>query len=394
MPNFKAKVLKPLNLPFVCDELEFSWVAENESVSLIYTKFKDENFFLQIKKNQNEFIIKADKHAKPSKISYIQKALQIFKENFCEEIINEAFALKNNALLEKTPLIACDFDELLSKLSGEIYVEIGFGSGRHLLYQAQNNPKVLMLGVEIYTPSLTQVAKLAKAKNLENILLIQSDARLLLSVLQTNSVKKIFLHFPVPWDKKPHRRVVSTAFARECARVLSKDGSFELRSDSFEYFDFSFKTFLEFKTPKFLIKKNENLEVSSKYEDRWKRQDKDIYDLIVSDFSVDERLECMEFEPFGLSFSKDDLKLIWQNFKNCTIKKEEFFVHFESIYKQNENLLLKVAFGAFNRPEHCYLRLGLEVGFVFKEPFKIRENLLAFKELKKNLKFHLKILEN
>lgn len=61
-----------------------------------------------------------------------------------------------------------------------------------MLYQAKENPNVLILGVEIYNPALTQVAKLAKAQNVNNILLIQSDARLLLSVLKSKSVEKIF----------------------------------------------------------------------------------------------------------------------------------------------------------------------------------------------------------
>lgn len=76
--------------------------------------------------------------------------------------------------------------------------------------------------MEIYNPALTQVAKLAKVQNVNNILLIQSDARLLLSVLKSKSVEKIFLHFPVPWDKKPHRRVIGKDFCKECARVLPK----------------------------------------------------------------------------------------------------------------------------------------------------------------------------
>ncbi len=94
-----------------------------------------------------------------------------------------------------------------------------------------------------YNPALTQVAKLAKVQNVNNILLIQSDARLLLSVLKSKSVEKIFLHFPVPWDKKPHRRVIGKDFCKECARVLTQNGRFELRTDSFEYFNFTLEQF-------------------------------------------------------------------------------------------------------------------------------------------------------
>ncbi|EAH8136691.1 tRNA (guanosine(46)-N7)-methyltransferase TrmB, partial [Campylobacter jejuni] len=378
MPNFKSKKIKEINLPCSKDDVEFLWLAKNDNVSLIYTKVQEESFFLQIKKAQNGFVIKGDKHTKPSKIGYLQKALKIFKEGFCEDIINEAFGLKNNALIEKTPFIVDNFDELLSKLQGKIYIEIGFGSGRHLLYQAKENPNVLILGVEIYNPALTQVAKLAKAQNVNNILLIQSDARLLLSVLKSKSVEKIFLHFPVPWDKKPHRRVIGKDFCKECARVLTQNGRFELRTDSFEYFNFTLEQFLTFPVPKFSLRKNENLEISSKYEDRWKKQEKNIYDLWVWNFNQECRnYELNEFNLSSVEFSKEDLKKIEQNFKNITIKKDDFFLHFESIYKQDENLLLKVAFGAFNKPEHCYLHLDKTIDFAFKEPFKIQENIKA-----------------
>lgn len=392
MPNFKSKKIKEINLPCSKDDVEFLWLAKNGNVSLIYTKVQEESFFLQIKKAQNGFVIKGDKHTKPSKIGYLQKALKIFKEGFCEDIINEAFGLKNNALIEKTPFIVDNFDELLSKLQGKIYIEIGFGSGRHLLYQAKENPNVLILGVEIYNPALTQVAKLAKAQNVNNILLIQSDARLLLSVLKSKSVEKIFLHFPVPWDKKPHRRVIGKDFCKECARVLVQNGRFELRTDSFEYFNFTLEQFLTFPAPKFSLRKNENLEISSKYEDRWKKQEKNIYDLWVWNFNQEcKNYELNEFNLSSVEFSKEDLKKIEQNFKNITIKKDDFFLHFESIYKQDENLLLKVAFGAFNKPEHCYLHLDKTIDFAFKEPFKIQENIKAINELKEILKVQFKI---
>lgn len=381
-----------MNLPYSKDDVEFLWLAKNDNVSLIYTKVQEESFFLQIKKAQNGFVIKGDKHTKPSKIGYLQKALKIFKEGFCEDIINEAFGLKNNALIEKTPFIVDNFDELLSRLQGKIYIEIGFGSGRHLLYQAKENPNVLILGVEIYNPALTQVAKLAKAQNVNNILLIQSDARLLLSVLKSKSVEKIFLHFPVPWDKKPHRRVIGKDFCKECARVLTQNGRFELRTDSFEYFNFTLEQFLTFPASKFSLRKNENLEISSKYEDRWKKQEKNIYDLWVWNFNQEcKNYELNEFNLSSVEFSKEDLKKIEQNFKNITIKKDDFFLHFESIYKQDENLLLKVAFGAFNKPEHCYLHLDKTINFAFKEPFKIQENIKAINELKEILKVQFKI---
>ena len=99
MPNFKAKSIKELSLPFEKDGVSFLFKAYNDKITLILTRVLEQSFFLQIKREKDVFIIKADKHSKPSKIGYLQKALKIFKENFCEGILNEAFGLKNNALV-------------------------------------------------------------------------------------------------------------------------------------------------------------------------------------------------------------------------------------------------------------------------------------------------------
>lgn len=386
MPNFKCKNIKNIKLPFKKNGVEFLWSAKNDNIELLFTKVENENFFLQIKKNKFEFVIKGDKNSKPNQIGYLQKALMVFKDEFCEEIINEAISLRNNRLLKKTSIIIKDLDQLLNILETKekIYIEIGFGSGRHLLYQAQNNKDALVLGIEIYTPAIEQVAKLAIVKNLDNVLLMQNDARLLFSILKSKSVDKVFLHFPVPWDKKPHRRVISDNFCQECNRILKQNATFELRSDSYEYFEYTKECFL--KIPNLSIKfyKNENLEISSKYEDRWKKQEKDIYDLIISNFN-DEFLSNKK-EDFDLNININNLEKIKNNFKNIKYKGDDFFVHFENYYIiDDKNLLLKIAFGAFYKPEHVYFVLSSDISFVFKKPFKTIENLNAFKEFKQML---------
>ncbi|TXE81511.1 tRNA (guanosine(46)-N7)-methyltransferase TrmB [Campylobacter peloridis] len=395
MPNFKCKILKEIQLPFEKEGVEFLWIAKGENVDLLFTRMKQECFFLQIKKStkRQEWLIKGEKHTKPSQIGYLQKALLVFKENFCQEIINEAVALKHTRLVQKTPLIANDLKELLKQIKdkNKIFIEIGFGSGRHLLYQARNNPDVLIIGVEIYTPALEQVAKLALNENLNNILLIETDARLLFSVIETNLIDKVFLHFPVPWDKKPHRRVVSSNFANECARIIKENGQFELRTDSFLYFDFTLEVFLNFSHLNAKIKKNENLEVASKYEDRWKKQNKDIYDLIISNFSINDPLvENKKFAIEELSFNQQELSCIKNNFKNEVFKGEDYFLHLERIYIKDDELIIKIAFGAFYKPEHVYIRLGLSQDvFIFDKPFKTKENFKALEKLREILYSYL-----
>ncbi|TQR33771.1 tRNA (guanosine(46)-N7)-methyltransferase TrmB [Campylobacter sp. MIT 99-7217] len=389
MPNFRCKELLDLNLPFEKDGVSFLWWAKNEHTCLIFTQVLNSSFFLQLSwDKQGFFIIKAEKTFKPSQIGYLQKALLVFKQNFCKQIISEAFSFKKTHLARKTSLIAYDTQKLLDQISlkKKIYVEIGFGSGRHLLFWANKNKDIFIIGIEIYTPALEQVAKLALAQNLDNVLLTQNDARLVFSILQSNSVDKIFLHFPVPWDKKPHRRVVSKSFVDECLRVLKCGGSFELRTDSKEYFDFSLQSFLEHEKLKAQIYKNASLDISSKYEDRWKRQEKDIYDLIVINENSSKELEQIkDFDLKELCFDKKKLENLRTAFKKQHFKGEDFFLHLEQIYVQEERLMLKISFGAFHKPEHAYLLLSKQSEFVFHKPFTTKENLKAFDKLKEIL---------
>lgn len=383
MPNFKCKSLKEFALPFEKEGVCFEWIAQNDEVKLIYTSFKEANFFLQLSRSKTEYLIKGEKHSKPEQIGYLQKALLVFKECFCEGITNEALRLKSTRLLQKSALIEQNAQALSKKFGEfkEVYVEIGFGSGRHLLYQAKQNPQILIIGVEIYSPAIEQVAKLAMSEGLNNVLLIKSDARLLLNELASNVLSRIFLHFPVPWDKQAHRRVMSAEFAKECLRVLKPKGRFELRTDSKEYFEFSQKIF---SSQKVQTTKNANLGVTSKYEARWKRQEKDIYDLIITceDLSINPS-KNLNFDIKNLSFDAGKIAQFKQNFTQRHFKGEDFFIRLENLYTINEeNLLLKCVFGAFYKNEHSYLLLNKSSQFLFKEPFCTEENAKALEKLK------------
>ncbi len=473
MPNFKCLRLKELALPFEKEGVCFEWVAENESVRLILTHFQGQAFFLQVGTNaKNEFIIKGEKHSKPEQIGFLQKALLVFRDNFCENIISEAFTLKSNRLITQSAYIQKDIEGLKAKFKDfkGVFLEIGFGSGRHLLYQARENPEFLMLGVEIYSPAIEQVAKLASIEGLNNVLLVKSDARLLLNVLPAGALAKIFLHFPVPWGKQAGRRVISKDFARQCLRVLERGGKFELRTDSEDYFNESKEIFSTFKNAKMSFAKNENLSISSKYETRWKKQNKDIFDLCVlcensgfvdenssensnenssisnensgllsensnknlgfsneksensqlskkgeflsensSIFDENSAFEILkdknsspcensnenssfsnnnlEFLSKNLTFSPQKLAKIQKKFCNQHFKGEDFFVRLENLYFIDvQNLLLKLVFGAFDKPEHSYLLLNKKSEFLFKKPFATRENLKALQILSEFLR--------
>lgn len=445
MPNFKCLRVKKLVLPLENDGVRFEWMAQSANFRLVLVCFEGAEFFIQISQNdKNEFVIKGEKHSKPQQIGFLQKALTVFKNAFCEGILNEAFALKSTRLMASSAYLARNLSDLKAKMLdfNESYLEIGFGSGRHLLFKADKNRDILMLGAEIYLPALEQVAKLAKIQGLNNVFLINADARLLLNALNSNSLSRIFLHFPVPWDKQESRRVVSRDFAREILRVLTENGRFELRTDSAKYFEFTREIFANFSV-NLTVAKNENLAVLSKYETRWQKQKKDIFDLVVfKDAKFAEKFDAknsnfkhknLDFENSkrenlsenfdeilqNLSFDKKALKQILNSFESAKFEDkrgdlkgenlskfkenkdekkiskiaefkggklkfrgENYFLSIENLYFIDEkNLLLSLAFGAFDKSEHAFLLLNKTPKFLFKTPFETQQNLSALKKL-------------
>ncbi len=321
-------------LPIKFGETEFLETARGRNLTLVRTRSFDSEFFIIVKPGGGKVIVKGEKITKPAKIGHLQRALEIFKERFCGRIISQAFAYKDSSLTEKTPLIL-DENEILSLVKSskfnKIFIEIGFGSGRHLLHQARSNQDALLIGIEIYKPAIEQVAKLAIREGLQNIALIATDARVLLSLLPAGCLQRVFLHFPVPWDDAPHRRVISDEFASQIARTLGHSGRFELRTDSEEYFLYAMQKlspYVQRKAGEISHFKNRDAAVASKYEDRWRKMDKDIYDLIYENKTAG----LGEPQRFEMEFLKFDAAAIARNFKNFTFKGEDFFVHFEEIF--------------------------------------------------------------
>jgi len=357
MPNIQTKAYRPVALPAECDGYRFTARAVSQKgEELILTTYEEKQFLLQIIRRKTDFLIKTDKLTRVSPVSVMQNALKAFAK------LHDLKLTFSNIEPQKKPITKSDDFTILKEidffeqsLSYEkpLLVEVGFGSGRHLLYQAKVHPDKLIIGIEIHRPSIEQVIKQCKLQNLDNVLIAAFDARIFLQLLESNSVETIFVHFPVPWDKKPHRRVISKSFVEESIRVLKKGGRLELRTDSENYFAYAFETFNALNRYDLQIKKNHKLPVSSKYEDRWRRQEKNIYDLILTNESISDPkvpIEPLIFEePIPFSVAK-------KRFQNITIKGDDHFVHFEELYEIDENSgLIKLSMGAFEKPEHKFL---------------------------------------
>ena len=78
--------------------------------------------------------------------------------------------------------------EPLAALGGagcrEVWLEIGFGGGEHLIWQAEKNPHVLMIGCEPFMDGVAKVLDAVATRNIANIRLHADDARAVLRWLQ------------------------------------------------------------------------------------------------------------------------------------------------------------------------------------------------------------------
>lgn len=377
MPNFRCKNINLPKFPQNIGNVEFLAIAKGRICDLLLVKIFENEFFLTIKKSGEIFIVKSEKITKPADLNLLQTALIIFKDNFCSEILNDATALQKRANL---PFLYNE-KNIFENIENfkEICIEIGFGSGRHLLYQAKNSPNSLFIGIEIYTPSINQVNTQIILQNLQNIRLLNCDARGFLKTIKPNFINKIFLHFPVPWDDAIHRRVISSDFVQDLKQILKKDGKFELRTDSQNYAKYAINEFLKLQNANLQIFKNKNLEISSKYEDRWKKLDKDIFDIQFTNYENSEKSTFTN----DLNFSKS-IKI--DNFKNYTIKENDFFIHFEDIFEfENKEKFIKVAMGDFDIPQNLYILLGEKPKYLIKQPLKTANFLKAHKKIEEIL---------
>lgn len=111
----------------------------------------------------------------------------------------------------------------------QVWLEIGFGGGEHLAWQAKNNSHTGIIGCEPFINGVVKLLGNIRDDNLGNVRLYRDDARQLVDRLPDASIDRAFILFPDPWPKTRHnkRRIVSTPVINRLAEAL-RDGA-ELR---------------------------------------------------------------------------------------------------------------------------------------------------------------------
>ena len=117
---------------------------------------------------------------------------------------------------------------------GDVWLEIGFGGGEHLAWQAGPTTE------RYYRMNHSWVATgSGRDDDLSNVRFYRDDARLLVERLRENSLGRAFILFPDPWPKTRHhkRRIISDEVLGHLARALSDDAELRIATDDAGYLE-------------------------------------------------------------------------------------------------------------------------------------------------------------
>jgi len=139
---------------------------------------------------------------------------------------------------EILPLVRIDLKKkLFENDPPEVWLEIGFGGGEHLLAQLAKNPSIAMVGCEPFMNGVAKLLAHLSPSDYTRMRVWPEDVRLLLETIPPAYFTRIFILFPDPWPKKRHnpRRLISPAFMDMLLPTLKEEGLLSIASDDIAY---------------------------------------------------------------------------------------------------------------------------------------------------------------
>ncbi|WP_435164093.1 tRNA (guanine(46)-N(7))-methyltransferase TrmB [Falsirhodobacter sp. 1013] len=119
----------------------------------------------------------------------------------------------------------------------EVWLEVGFGGGEHMVAMAAANRDIGIIGCEPYVNGVAMLLGKIRAAEVTNVAVHPGDARDLMDVLPDASIAKAFLNYPDPWPKARHhrRRFVTPDHLIPLHRVMKPGAEFRVASDIPDY---------------------------------------------------------------------------------------------------------------------------------------------------------------
>jgi len=129
----------------------------------------------------------------------------------------------------------------------EIWLEVGFGGGEHLIAQALAHRDIGFIGAEPFVNGVAKALASIEKEGLDNVRLRAGDAGALIEALPDRAISRLFILYPDPWPKRRHkkRRFVSAASVRQFSRILRPGGEVRFATDIDDYAGWTLRRFLD-----------------------------------------------------------------------------------------------------------------------------------------------------
>ena len=162
------------------------------------------------------------KHLRDSQELYLEQDLAALSPGLVDWDVNP----------ERQPLRT---DEIFA--GKDVWLEVGFGGGEHMVHQAEQNPDIGIIGCEPYINGVAMLLGKIRTAGVENLRVYPGDVRDMFDVLPDASISKAFLLYPDPWPKSRHhrRRFVTPEHLEPLNRVLKPGAIFRVATDIADY---------------------------------------------------------------------------------------------------------------------------------------------------------------
>ena len=133
-----------------------------------------------------------------------------------------------------------DFEQIKLVQHKDFVLEIGFGLGENLLFQATKYPKNHFIGIDPFINGVANVIQKAKELNLKNVSILDIPVQKVLDNFSDNFFSKVFVLFPDPWmkNKQKKRRLLNYLFLEKILKKMKVKSSFIFATDDQDYFNF------------------------------------------------------------------------------------------------------------------------------------------------------------
>jgi tRNA (guanine-N7-)-methyltransferase len=128
----------------------------------------------------------------------------------------------------------------------DVWLEIGFGAGEHLLEQAKANPDIGVVGCEPFLNGVVAALAGIKREQVSNVRLRRGDVQSLIEAAPDAFFSRVFMLYPDPWPKRRHnkRRMVAASMIEELARVMRSGAELRFATDIDDYAGWTLTRFL------------------------------------------------------------------------------------------------------------------------------------------------------